>query len=68
MPVADFILPDMAEVNDQRREYVIKQGLELKDLAIKIRGLDGQPSVFKVDIRPISFGGTTAAMVTLACQ
>jgi PAS domain S-box-containing protein len=68
MPVADFILPDLAEVNDQRRGYVMKHGVELKDLAVKIRGLDGEPTVLHVNIRPISFGGTTAAMATLACS
>ena len=66
MRVEDFILPDLAEVNNARRAYVIDQGVELRDLTVKIRGLDGVPVVFHVDIRPISFDGTTAAMATLA--
>jgi PAS domain S-box-containing protein len=68
MRVAEFILPALAEVNDQRRAYVMKHGVELKDLALKIRGLDGHPTVLQVDIRPISFSGETAAMATLACR
>ena len=61
-----FILPELAEVSTQRRAYVMQQGVELKNLIVKIRGLNGEPTVLRVDIRPISFESSTAAIATLA--
>jgi PAS domain S-box-containing protein len=66
MPVEKFILPDFAEISDSRRTYVMEQGVALTNLPVKIRGLDGSVRTLHVDIRPISFGGTSAALATLA--
>ena len=66
MSVQNFILPDLAEVNNARRAYVMEQGVALNNLMLKIRGLDGHPMVLRVDIQPVSFENTTAAMATLA--
>ena len=64
--VDDFILPDLAEVNNARRAYVMQQGMALHDLVVKVRGLDGKPTVLHVDIRPIQCNGATVALATLA--
>ena len=64
--VEAFVLPELAEVSTQRRAYVMEQGIELKNLIVKVRGLNGEPTVLRVDIRPISFESSTAAMATLA--
>jgi PAS domain S-box-containing protein len=66
MGVDNFTLPDLADVNDARRSYVMDQGVALSNLMVKIRKLDGECAVLRVDIRPISFNGTTAALATLA--
>lgn len=66
MPVQDFILPELADVSDPRRAYVLEHGIELRNLVVKVRRLDGEPTVFRLDIVPISFDGTVAAMATLA--
>jgi PAS domain S-box-containing protein len=64
--VQDFILPDLADISDARRAYVIEQGVELSNLLVKVRDLDGEPIVLRVDIRPLTFENRTAAMATLA--
>ena len=66
MRVQDFILPDLAEISDVRRAYVLERGITLSNLMIKVRGLDGEPTVLRIDIRPITFEDSTAAMATLA--
>jgi PAS domain S-box-containing protein len=66
LPVQGFILPDLAEVNNARRAMVLNQGIELRDLVVKVRGLDGSPVVLHVDITQIFFDGSSAAMATVA--
>ncbi len=66
MPVQEFIFADLAEVNDSRRGYVMRDGVAFSNLPVKIRGLNGAPMTLHVDIRPITFRGQTAAMATLA--
>ena len=66
MSVENFILPDLAEINNARRAYVLNQGVEIRDLILKIRDLEGRPTVLRVDIKPIRFDGATVAMATLA--
>jgi PAS domain-containing protein len=66
MGVENFTIPDFADVNIARRSYVMDQGVTLSNLAVKIRKLDGDTEALRVDIRPITFGGRTAALATLA--
>jgi PAS domain-containing protein len=61
-----FLDPDFADASNERREYVIGQGLEFTDLRVKIRTLDGRTLTMRVDVRPFSFDGKSYAMVTLA--
>ena len=65
MGVENFTVPDLADVNDARRSYVMDQGVALSNLAVKIRRLDGETAAMRVDIRPITFSGRTAALATL---
>ena len=44
----------------------MQQGVELRNLALKIRALNGEPIVLRVDIRPVPFEDSNAAMATLA--
>jgi PAS domain-containing protein len=62
----DFIFADFADVNSARRTYVIEQGVELRNLLLKVRSLGGEPTVMQVDIQPIHFDGSAAAMATLS--
>lgn len=66
MDVNQFILPGFDEISTQRRTYVLKGGINLRNLVIKIRGMDGEPLTLRVNIRQIQFDGRTAAMGTLA--
>jgi len=65
LSVANFILPDLADVSNARRSYVMDQGVALSNLMVKIRLLTGESVAIRVDIRPISFDGRTAALATL---
>ena len=64
--VESFLIPEMREVSDARRSYVLESGLTLTNLPIKVVRADGETVQLKVDIRPISYDGSTVAMVTLA--
>jgi PAS domain S-box-containing protein len=66
MSLDGFLDPDFADASNERRGYVIGQGLEFTDLRVKIRTLDGRTLTMDVDVRPLSFDGTNYAMVTLA--
>lgn len=61
-----FLVPELQHVSTERRGYVMRDLVGLNDLALKIRTLDGRIVHLRVNIRPISWRGTTVAMVTLA--
>jgi PAS domain S-box-containing protein len=62
----DFVTPDLAEISEERRGYVVRNGLEFTDLPVKVRALDGRIMLMNVDIRPLTVGTKTVAMVTLS--
>jgi PAS domain S-box-containing protein len=64
--VGTFLVPELADVSPERRRYVMRNRMEFSRLPIKVRTMDGRIAMLVVDIRPISFDGTTVAMVTLA--
>jgi len=64
--VEGFLPPEMREVSDARRSYIIDSGLTLTNLPVKVVRTDGEIVQFNVDIRPVSYNGSTVAMVTLA--
>lgn len=65
-PVAAFTIPELADINGQRRTFVLENGVPLRDLVVKIRGLDGATAILHVDIRRISCDDGSVAMATLS--
>jgi PAS domain S-box-containing protein len=61
-----FLAPEFADASNERRQFVVSAGLELSELRVKIRTLDGQTLTMDVDVRPLPFDGVTFAMVSLA--
>lgn len=61
-----FLTPDSADASNERRQLVVSAGVELSNVRVKIRTLDGRTLTLNVDVRPLSFGDVTLAMVTLA--
>jgi PAS domain S-box-containing protein len=61
-----FLAPEFADASNERRQFVMSAGLELSNLRVKIRTLDGRTLTMDVDVRPLSFDAATYAMVTLA--
>jgi PAS domain S-box-containing protein len=66
MSVRGFILPELADINDARRAYVLEEEVQIDDLPMKIRGLDGAPLVLRVNVRPLRVGEAIVAMATLS--
>jgi len=63
--VSGFVSPDLHDISPARRAYVLKGGIHLRNLLVKVRGIDGEPIALRVNIQPIHFDGRTAAMATL---
>ena len=61
-----FLLPDLRGVSEERRGWVLRDGVPVHNLQMKIVRNDGEVVLLTVDIRPISRDGVTVGMVTLA--
>ena len=61
-----FLLPDLREVSEERRGWVLRDGVPVHNLQMKIVRNDGEVMLVAVDIRPICCDGVTVGMVTLA--
>jgi PAS domain-containing protein len=61
-----FVVPELASITKERRNYLLHTGVTFADLPIQMRTLDGRTVRLKIDARPITFNGATIGMATLS--
>lgn len=61
-----FVVPELAAVTKERRNYLLHSGMVFAALPIQMRTLDGRTIRLTIDARSIDFQGTKIGVVTLA--